>query len=99
MQVTLIIDDIQLEALEESAAKAGLDIDDLLGRAVGLVLEECRLASREPPSRVAATWSVDPITKAVTRVESHPLARPEDWDQAAARALRDPPRDPPESHP
>lgn len=89
MQVTLIIiDDIQLEALEESAAKAGVDIDDLLGRAVGLVLEECRLASREPPSRVAPAWSVDPITKAVTRVESHPQARPEDWDQALGRAKR-----------
>lgn len=69
MQVTHLISDIQLEALTESAAKAGLNLSDLLDRAVGLVLEEQRLASREPPAKVAATWSVDPVTKAVTRTE------------------------------
>lgn len=106
MQVTLPISDIELEALAESAAKAGLSLSDLLDRAVGLVLEEQRLASREPPAKIAATWSVDPTTKAVTRVGppdgthvtatevrafSHPLAKPGDWDRAMARAMRNPP--------
>lgn len=94
MQVTLTIDDRIYEMLKQGADLLGIDISDVLEHGADLAAHEVYGEVLRERALASSAWTVDPVTKAVTRAESHPLARPEDWDQAAARSFARPTQGP-----
>ena len=106
MQVSFSINDKVYETLKQGAEHFGIDITDMLEHGADLAALKVKADMAREEARLCATWSVDTVTKAVTRVGppegthvtatevrafSHPLAKPGDWDRAMARAMRNPP--------
>ena len=76
MQVTFSVDDRIYEMLKQGADLLGMDISDALEHGASLAAREVYGEVLRERARASSGWEVDPVTKAVTRVEPHIFQEP-----------------------